>query len=1030
MTRVLVVIIMTILDISVVSSLSCKIGYYAATALKCSPCPAGFTTAQSGATDSTLCTINCSPGTGGMGCPACAAGKFAYFQGATACQTCPAGTGSVSGATLCVGCSSDSTCKTAASLACASCSSGCTACIAGKYNDGSQPHCTACPAGTYSTTIQADNSNVCLACNPGFSTKPTDSWLTVCSSCVALNQPTPKNSYNGTQLSDLLLCQWQCEPGYIPINVSASGFKNATLIAMKYTAAEALAIFHIQNDYCCNPTLTTVGTYLSGCNRTSDGVSTPCPPIPNAYFVDTKTPSINHCSEWACNVGYYLNGTCWKQPACQNGYTYQRDIYGNLVTLNFGIFTCVPCSQCIDGSQLLKPCNGSIDTQCTMCSGTTYSVGNSGCLSMPPLGYIGLMVRLTSVPVFQGRPSFYYDGTPLDWGVLNSGTGSAGFYLNTYTPCQSIPQYLVYSGSDVPCRRLDTVPSMCQYPACNTQCRPWNGTAGWFKLGTGQCTPCVYDSSCGPTQYSDMTVCGPVSSPQCTDCPSTLPANALTWLNPGRSMTGYPPCDVLCRDGFVKTSNYTCIYCPNLPNNSKITSGCNWVCSLGFIPVGHTCVPCTNVPTSCGVGTFLGYNASSQCARCLPCTNVVPNSIFTTAGHDNGPDTCAVVCNPGTFIDPTYGVDVFNNPIVCTQCSVPQCKSGSTYLVSCTLTSDAFCAPCSICPPGKYALYPCTIGADVLCADCDPTLLPDNSSWSVGCDLWQCNSGFYHVDGNCAKCLQPSDCSNSDSYSYLLPGCGICTPCNASLLLPGQCFNGDGQCGTTYWCGFTSTVRLITTAPITTPKPIVTTQKAVIPTTTPKPNVTYAAVMTLTLSSNMSIPDLIKSISCPQNQQCIFKLISVKQTATCSGCRRRLLQQSSGIVVQVAIISPTPLQSSPVVSSSVQSVAITASHPVSDPTLLSNPVQLGLYVNVMEQNANKSNDDFSWIAIGVAGGITLLIIILLIVAFSGSPLNQQGKKKPPNDKSDNKPLVPNSTPANTRFNWEGVRIITAGNKRA
>ena len=495
-------------------------------------------------------------------------------------------------------------------------------------------------------------------------------------------------------------------------------------------------------------------------------------------------------------------------------------------------------------------------------------------------------------------------------------------------------------------------------------------------------------------------------------------------------MTGYPPCDVLCRDGFVKTSNYTCIYCPNLPNNSKITSGCNWVCSLGFIPVGQTCVPCTNVPTSCGVGTFLGYNASSQCARCLPCTNVVPNSIFTTAGHDNGPDTCAVVCNPGTFIDPTYGVDVFNNPIVCTQCSVPQCKSGSTYLVSCTLTSDAFCAPCSICPPGKYALYPCTIGADVLCADCDPTLLPDNSSWSVGCDLWQCNSGFYHVDGNCAKCLQPSDCSNSDSYSYLLPGCGICTPCNASLLLPGQCFNGDGQCGTTYWCGFTSTVRLITTAPITTPKPIVTTQKAVIPTTTPKPNVTYAAVMTLTLSSNMSIPDLIKSISCPQNQQCTFKLISVKQTATCSGCRRRLLQQSSGIVVQVAIISPTPLQSSPVVSSSVQSVAITASHPVSDPTLLSNPVQLGLYVNVMEQNANKSNDDFSWIAIGVAGGITLLIIILLIVAFSGSPLNQQGKKKPPNDKSDNKPLVPNSTPANTRFNWEGVRIITAGNKRA
>ena len=205
----------------------------------------------------------------------------------------------------------------------------------------------------------------------------------------------------------------------------------------------------------------------------------------------------------------------------------------------------------------------------------------------------------------------------------------------------------------MPCRRIDTSPSsVCSYPTCNTQCLPWNGTMGWFRLGTGQCTPCLYDTSCCASEFSDMTTCGPNTAPKCTSCPGDLPLNALQWVNPGHIMTN-PPCDIVCRNGYVKTANFTCIYFPNIPANAKVTGGCNWVCSLGFVQVGPSlCVPCTGVPTSCGAGTYLGYSDGSQCASCLPCTNLVSNAVYVSSGSDNGPNTCKVLCNPGMFIDP------------------------------------------------------------------------------------------------------------------------------------------------------------------------------------------------------------------------------------------------------------------------------------------------------------------------------------------------------------------------------------------
>ena len=329
------------------SCIPCGQGSFSSTAglsVPCtSACPAGWTTAQGGNVDTSKCTIPCGVGTGGPGCATCAAGKFAPFQGKSACQTCPFGTGSIPGDIQCLSCSSDSACKTSDLRPCVPCASACTVCAAGSYNDASVPHFTNCSAGTYSTIVQAVSSDTCSQCDSGKTTRPIDTGVTTCISCAALNQTYPLNALFSSSVDDPLVCAWVCKPGYISINASEATFKISSY--PNYTVTEARSIFHIQNDYCCDPTLTGVGTYLSGCSRKFDGVVKSCPPLLNGYYVDSDTPKINHCDDWACDANAYNNGTaCILQPICQANYTYLRDTAGGLVSPPFSQYTCVPCS--------------------------------------------------------------------------------------------------------------------------------------------------------------------------------------------------------------------------------------------------------------------------------------------------------------------------------------------------------------------------------------------------------------------------------------------------------------------------------------------------------------------------------------------------------------------------------------------------------------------------------------------------------------------------------------------------------------
>ena len=895
----------------------------------CQTCPTG--------TISPLGASGCTPCNAGYyaistaSCAFCMPGTFSYYAGSTACQTCPAGTGSPIGASACVACAAPCPncmypCRYVNGSLCPTCGSACTSCLAGTYNDGSTKRCARCPAGTYSTLNQSVSAAACSACDPGKTTGPLDTGLTACVDCARVNQTLPLNAVY-YQPDDPLVCSWACNVGYISVNASGAVLPRAP----GYSPSQASAVAHVNADYCCSPTLATVGTYLSGCGRGSDGVTLPCAPVPNAHFFNSMTPKLNRCADWACNDDYYRNGTggCVQQPRCPPGFTYLRDASGALVALPSGAYQCVPCSQCMDGAEAAGPCNRTADTACRLCSPTGFSRNGSACAPKAPPGFAPVIVRLTSVPPFQGRPAVWYDGTPIDWTQVPIKTG---FFVNSFVQCLPVPYYAAYINDDAPCRRLDVDTTTCTQPLCRSQCRPWNGTAGWYLSRTGQCTACVYDPSCAADQYSDLSACGPTAAPVCRPCPGILPANAVRWLNPGR-WTG-PVCDFACRDGFVR-SNASCIYCPNMPDNARPTVGCNWVCSLGFYQSGpNRCVPCAGVPTSCPVGAYLGYGPSDQCARCLPCANAVVNSVFFSAGIPNGPNTCGLKCVLGTFIDPAYGLDVYGNPVACRSCSRPVCVPGSTFFVSCASDADAWCAPCSSCPPGQKVSKQCTVGADIQCAPCDPP--PANTSWSSGCD-WSCNAGFYPLNGGCAPCLGPSACETSDSYAELVPGCGVCTPCNASLLLPGQCFNGDGQCGTTYRCGPTTT-----TMPQTTTVAQFTSSTTIAPTTPiPAEPVYYAALVVLSVNSAAPLSNLSNFVACAN---CTLRVLSIRRgnaTVYCPACHRRLLVED--MVVEIAVITQTPVD--PLV---LVDAATTRSYPVPNATILNDAYQLSVYLRGFE----------------------------------------------------------------------------------
>jgi hypothetical protein len=753
----------------------------------------------------------------------------------------------------------------------------------------------------------------------------------------------------------------------------------------------------------------------------------------------------NRCDDWVCEDFYFFNqsaGVCTPQPVCQAGYTYQRDTTaGAYVSQPSGSFTCVPCSRCIDGSETEMPCNRFNDTVCRLCSPTEFSYQAGPCIPTIPIGYGPVRIRITSIPLFQGRPSVYFDSvTPVVW---NNIYFTQGFFLNSYTPCQPLTSTtsVMYTGNDDTCNRLDmSLPSVCLLPICKTQCKPWNGVEGWYKLKTGDCSKCVYDSTCTSKQYSDMTTCGPTTAPKCAACPGLLLPNSLGWLNPGRTpFPGPYPCDIICRDGYAKGGNYSCISCPTIPSNSKFTIGCNWTCSLGFIQdSANNCIPCVGVPTECAVGYFIGYaTANSQCARCLPCTNIVANSVYTTAGQPSGPNTCGIKCMPDTFVSPGYGLDSYSNPIACDRCSILSCVDGDTYLQPCSDIGDAECSPCTPCAIGTQVSTACTTASDTVCTECNSSLLPSNASWAEsGCGKWACDNGFVLRPNTtqCIKCKLAHDCIYSDSFEDDGFGCGRCVACDLFLLLPGQCFNGDGQCGVSYLCDVGMVVGTTTITPLSVQAEASTVMDTAMPVAV---QTTFASMATLTIAGELSsitssfVQDIATQTS--TNCACEATVMSITQGNVTTFCnpschfshsRRMLLGESpTTVAIDIALVGnalATIIPGEPVFDQHVVLTWQTYEYQtISDPTLLSDRrrlvVQFRRTGNLRRGGSTEPElvvATYYYIAIGVV----LAIIMLSVFAACG-----KGTPKTSSDQHRESGEDEDRTSGNRGVQWGVVR---------
>jgi len=175
----------------------------------------------------------------------------------------------------------------------------------------------------------------------------------------------------------------------------------------------------------------------------------------------------------------------------------------------------------------------------------------------------------------------------------------------------------------------------------------------------------------------------------------------------------------------------------------------------------------------------------------------------------------------------------------------------------------------------------------------------------------------------------------------------------------------------------------------------------------------YAAVMTLTLPSDISLEDVIKAISCPQ-QICEIKIVSITLNSTTTYCvgtgcaqKRRLLAiYNSTMVLEILIITQQPLQTQPTVNISVLpvSVSTTGSYQVVDYAMLSNSVQLSSFIKESDQTA-PPEDPQPW---AIVAGLTIsgLIVIATVIYALTRP----------------RQVVLPAKKVESEFDWSGVRI--------
>ena len=99
-------------------------------------------------------------------------------------------------------------------------------------------------------------------------------------------------------------------------------------------------------------------------------------------------------------------------------------------------------------------------------------------------------------------------------------------------------------------------------------------------------------------------------------------------------------------------------YAVTFPLDAPSTCASAWACPSGYFLSGPACQQCSS--PACPVGQYSTLCAATADAACQACTNLAPNSVFTTAGSPGSPASCGTACAAGYYL----------SGAACTKCQV------------------------------------------------------------------------------------------------------------------------------------------------------------------------------------------------------------------------------------------------------------------------------------------------------------------------------------------------------------------------
>jgi hypothetical protein len=710
----------------------------------------------------------------------------------------------------------------------------CQPCALGMYrNNLSWTACVACPAGTFSSntgtkecTLLPANS-VCNAqatdfiCNAGYAraTDPIAGGTAYCAPCVL-------GLYSSSSGATLCL---SCSPG---------NYNSLGTASVSCTPCPTGTYADVYGSTACKTwtALCPLGNAWAAGTSTGNSTCTPCAYPPYNIYVY----SVNSCS-YVCIAGYQITSGCTACPvgtyksaatntlclSCMSG-QYQSGTVGTVCLLcssgTFGSTTGLGvCAAC--GPGLYVGTTGA--TAPAPCSVGKYSTG---------LGTVACASCAAGATSGRGTTFCYPVGTKAAFWYQLSGVlqCSAGAYSTSpaFTACVSCSagffstaigalDTLEWGTGTYTFSSVQSAVADCQLPRLDAEggwC-PATISGAWSQLDLG-----------APSIVKGLITQGRATASEwVTKLALTYSQDAAVWSSPAMSLGGNSDSYTRLSSFFAAsfTARYirvapqtynqwpslrwgvlvqttvcstcpagqysasttvsTCTACAAPPANAYFTSGCTYLCNVGFYLTSPTCSRCKG-SSDCAAGQYRpnctdGLTNTQGCTGL--CTNKAQNSqaIYLGPSTDNSGNSCPWGCNAGYFLDKS----IMSCTLCLTVCAVGYYPSFACSQVSSTpISPGPTCVQCTV-PLNSAATSAGSPGVPTSC-----TFTCNWGFYGATCASWTlvCNAGYAWSAGTPttnAVCTPCANAGNSAYFYYVQNKCDYTCSVGWELLVSGVC---------------------------------------------------------------------------------------------------------------------------------------------------------------------------------------------------------------------------------------------------